>query len=67
MNKETIILWLAGIAFVVAFAFALYIGVNRAERAECEKWQRWSEQFVDYYSTGWQLAQCQHHGLPLPR
>ena len=67
MNKETIILWLASIAFIIAFVFALYIGANRAERAECEKWQRWSEQFEGYYPTSWQLAQCQHHGLPLPR
>jgi len=62
------IITISGVAvLIVLLSFALHIGVNRAERVECEEWHRQAEQFEGYYSTSWQLAQCQHHGLPLPR
>ena len=62
------IITISAVAVLVAlFLLALSVGVNRAERAECEGWHRQAEQFPLYYSTSWQLAQCKHHGLPLPR
>lgn len=59
------ILALTGVG--VAFFFILSIGVNRSERAECIKWNEWAKDYPLYYSTQWQLEQCQHHGLPLPK
>lgn len=50
-------------ALAVAFAFALAEGVNKTERAECLKWQSEARQFVGYYLTSWQAAQCSAHNI----
>lgn len=55
------------IALAVAFFFALKTGIERSEKAECEKWLGWSAEYPLYYSTDWQLEQCEHYGIKLPR
>ena len=52
-----------GFALLVGFGYALNAGVNRAERAECIKWQEQARQFAGFYLTSWQAAQCEHHGI----
>lgn len=42
-------------------------GINETERAECERWQRDARLTPGWYATSWQRAQCEHHGLPLPK
>ena len=64
--KITMIKTLQVLAVMAALAvsgYALNIGMNRAERAECIRWQEQARQFAGFYLTSWQAAQCEHHGI----
>lgn len=54
---------LAVIAALSLMGYALNVGVNKAERAECYRWQEQARQFAGFYLTIWQAAQCEHHGI----
>lgn len=61
MKKFTIgVLVLSLIAFAV---FCVMRGVERFERAECIKWQAYSQAYPLYQSTDWQKAQCEAHEI----
>ncbi len=65
-RNGSIILSILALSIIgVAFFFILLIGINRAEQAECIKWQEWAKDYPLYQSANWQLEQCEHHGLPL--
>ena len=49
------------------FFWALAVGIDRTEQAECIKWQEYAKDYPLYQSAGWQLEQCEHYGLPLPK
>jgi len=52
--------------FLIGMLTAIVIvGISRNERVECLKWQRHSEQFVGFYLTEWQKAQCDYHGIEI--
>lgn len=55
------------IAIAVAFFFALKMGVDRSEQAECIQWREQAAEYPLWYSTQWQREQCEHWKLPLPR
>ena len=64
----SIILSILGSAIlVVLFFLALWAGMNKTEKMECLKWQQQAKDYPLYQSAGWQLEQCEHHGLPLPK
>lgn len=52
-------------AIAAGFFYALSQGVSKSERAECLKWQSEARQFVGYYLTSWQAAQCAAHGVAI--
>ena len=54
---------LIGIASVLGLSYTMANGLKRAERVECYEWHRQSQQFVGFYLTEWQKAQCDHHGI----
>jgi hypothetical protein len=37
--------------------------MDRSEIAECKLWENQSEEFKNFYLTGWQDSQCRHHGI----
>jgi len=43
----------------------LFKGIERSEIVECEKWVRQSKEYVNWYSTDWQKAQCNHYQIDL--
>ncbi len=67
-QHKSIILSILGFAILaVLFIWALGVGINEAEKTECLKWQQQAKDYPLYQSAGWQLEQCQYHGLPLPK
>ena len=64
----SIILSILGSAILtVLFFWALWAGMNKTEKMECIKWKEWAKDYPLYQSADWQLEQCEHHGLPLPK
>ncbi len=52
----------------VVFGFLVLCGgvkavVNNIESTECQKWQAQSEQYPNFYLSGWQSEQCEARGF----
>jgi len=62
---KTIINIIIAIFLFIAFALILNKGIEKTEIAECYKWQAQSEQLINWYSTDWQKAQCNHYGIEI--
>ncbi len=62
---KNIAITLIVIASVIGLIYAISIGLERTDRVDCYKWQRQSEQFVGFYLTEWQKAQCDYHGIEI--
>ena len=54
---------LIGLFFILGWAFMS--GLEKEERYECYKWQRWSQELRVFYLTPWQKAQCDHYGIKI--
>jgi uncharacterized membrane protein len=50
-------------ALVVFFFFALPVLVDEHEVQECLTWKQYQEDYPSFYLVGWQIDQCQHHGI----
>ena len=53
------------IALIALGFFFLIKGVDRANTAECYEWKKESKEYINYYFTDWQLAQCEALGVDL--
>jgi len=62
MRTLTFILF---IIVIVSMFFAFKYGIEKAERAECLKWQEEAKNFKGYYLLDYQRAQCEHHNIKL--
>jgi hypothetical protein len=51
------------IAIIVAIFVCVPSLLDRAERAECHKWQAQAEEFQSFHLAEWQKAQCEHHQI----
>jgi len=51
--------------FLVLVGWVALEGIERQERAECERWIQDSKQYPGYYFTDWQRQQCERYGFNL--
>lgn len=65
MKVKNFAITLIVIASLIGLFYAVTSALDRAERVECYKWQRHSEQFVGFYLTEWQKSQCDYHGIDI--
>lgn len=64
--KQENILALIGLVILGAVIFAAFlIGLNKAEKLECLKWQKEAGEYPDYFLTDWQKEQCEHRGIEI--
>jgi len=57
--KEFVLL----IALSLLLIYTMLEGIDKTERVECYKWQRYAKEFPNFYLTDWQKAQCDAHGI----
>lgn len=65
MTIQNIMLIFLLFGIVGMFFFGIYI--PKQERHECLIWQDQAAQFTDWSATPWQVDQCDHYGIILPR
>ncbi|MDE2102573.1 MAG: hypothetical protein KGL39_35325 [Patescibacteria group bacterium] len=72
MEKSTIVVTMAGLAYVMAaiaivlgLISLLNIGLSRQEEAECYQWQNQAKHYAGFYLTQWQSEQCLAHGISI--
>lgn len=58
--KNFILLTLLFIVLVIGLVWALDIGLQRKEKAECNQWKTEVHEFVN-----WQYQQCNRYGIKL--
>tara|TARA_B100000508_G_scaffold125777_1_gene109944 strand:+ start:1235 stop:1435 length:201 start_codon:yes stop_codon:yes gene_type:complete len=51
------------IAILVAVFVCVPYLMDRAERADCYKWQEQAQVYPSFYLTDWQEAQCDYHQI----
>lgn len=58
------LVFLVILIFVVAnLVMMLYIGLDKNEKVECRKWQKYSVEYPGFYLTQWQKTQCDSHQI----
>lgn len=63
-SKNLVWLYVLGVLAFVFLAWAIWTGVNKAEKNECLKWKNEAELYRPlYYLTGWQAEQCAAQGI----
>jgi len=40
-------------------------GLEKQERAECLKWQKWAQKYPGFYLTEWQKQQCKRYNIKI--
>jgi hypothetical protein len=66
MTRGVYILIIVGtLATIAALVFGLNFAIQKSERLECIKWQKWAQEYPTFYLTQWQDAQCRHYNVPI--
>lgn len=60
---ENLIAIIIGIAAIILLAFMFVKGMDKQAEADCIKWQQEATEYVGYYLTEWQAAQCEHYQI----
>ena len=54
------------VALAVVFVYALSIGLEKQDRADCLKWRQYAAEYSQWYATAAERNQCEALGQPLP-
>lgn len=47
------------------FFWVIPVSLSRSEQMECMKWQRWSEEYQEFYLTPAEADQCKAHNITI--
>jgi hypothetical protein len=63
-SREQIAFWFVAGSLVLGCLFGIAtLGMTRAERAECIRWQADAANYPAWYSTAWQKEQCKQFDI----
>jgi len=60
---ETFYTTFAILVLIFGLGLGISVGVTKAEKAECRKWQEYAVTLQDFYLVSWQFEQCQSYDI----